>query len=285
MDWKDFILAGLLLLLVGGIAWWFRHQHKLKARAYLMREALHNRDFSFRLSTKGLPSGEKAVQQLLNDMGREIRMLMDKNEVESWQRLTRVLTHEIMNATAPISSITQSFLERPDVKGSPLEDGIRAIRDTSAGLTAFVKSYRTMTRIQQAELRDISLADITESVRLMFPDLEWTADSSVNRTVCADENLLRQVLTNLVKNAVEAGATKLNLRWNNDGLDVSNNGKPIPAEIRPEIFVPFFTTKQGGSGIGLALSRQMMMTQGGNLMLCDNPVIGYSVTFTVILRK
>lgn len=250
-----------------------------------MREALHNRDFSFRLSTKGLPSGEKAVQQLLNDMGREIRMLMDKNEVESWQRLTRVLTHEIMNATAPISSITQSFLERPDVKGSPLEDGIRAIRDTSAGLTAFVKSYRTMTRIQQAELRDISLADITESVRLMFPDLEWTADSSVNRTVCADENLLRQVLTNLVKNAVEAGATKLNLRWNNDGLDVSNNGKPIPAEIRPEIFVPFFTTKQGGSGIGLALSRQMMMTQGGNLMLCDNPVIGYSVTFTVILRK
>lgn len=106
----------VIVMVLGGVAilvaflLWRRHQRRLQDRAYLMREALHNHDFTFRLPTRGLPSGEKAMQQLLNDMGLEIRSLMAQNEVESWQRLTRVLTHEIMNATAPISSITQSFL-------------------------------------------------------------------------------------------------------------------------------------------------------------------------------
>ena len=281
MDIRDWIIVALVVLLASCLIWFVCHQRKMKERAYLMREALRNRDFSFLLPLKGMPSGEKACQQLLNDMGQEIRILMNRNEVESWQRLTRVLTHEIMNVTAPISSITQAFLERGDVKGTALEEGIRAIRDTSTGLTRFVESYRTMMRLQKAAPQDISLRDIVESVASLYPALEWAMDDSMDRMVYTDANLLRQVLTNLVKNAAEAGAQKIGLTWTEEGLAVSNDGKGIPAEIRNEIFVPFYTTKREGSGIGLALSRQICVTQGGNLSLRERPLEGFHVTFLI----
>ena len=262
------------------MVWYVGHQRRLRQRAWLMREALYNHDYSFRLPTRGLPPGERAMQQLLNDMGQEIRRLMAQNEVESWQRLTRVLTHEIMNATAPIQSITQSFLNHPDVKGTSLEEGMRAIRDTSSGLTSFVESYRKFMQLQKAEPADIRLRDVVESVKMLFPSLEWGIGIGPDETVYADANLLRQVLTNLAKNACEAGAAKIDIRWGTEGtLAVSNDGTPIPAEVQKEIFVPFFTTKKLGSGIGLALSRQMMVMQGGDLMLSDTHVAGYHVTF------
>ena len=271
------IIIGVAML--GFAAWHIRHQRRLKERVWLIREALRNHDYSYRLATRGLPSGERAMQQLLNDMGQEIRSLMAQQEVESWQRLTRVLTHEIMNATAPISSITQSFLDRPDVKGTPLEDGIRAIRDTSSGLTSFVESYRKFMQLQKAEPTDIQLLEVVKNVQLLYSSLSWNIDASVDQKVYADSNMLRQVLANLTKNAQEAGATQMDIRWKDDLLAVSNNGAPIPVEVQSEIFVPFFTTKRRGSGIGLALSRQMMMMQGGDLILSDVHVVGYNVTF------
>ena len=277
------IIIGFILL---GIAvWYIRHQSKLKERAHLMREALRNHDYTFRLPTAGLPPGERAMQQLLNDMGQEIRTLMAQQEVEAWQRLTRVLTHEIMNATAPIASITQSFLDRPDVKGTPLEDGIRAIRDTSSGLTSFVESYRKFMQLQKADPTDVQLREVVASVQSLYPSLKWNIDIDAHPTVHADANLLRQVLGNLVKNAREAGATQIDVRWKLSGLlAVSNDGAAIPAEVRKEIFVPFFTTKKRGSGIGLALSRQMMVMQGGNLTLSDTHVGGYNVSFLLRMQ-
>ncbi len=109
----------------------YRHQCLLRDRAQLMRDAIHHRDFSFRLSTKGLLFGERALQNALNDMGHEIEKLVAHNEVEAWQRLTRVLTHEIMNVITPIRSITQSYLSEPQIKGSGDEEGIQAIYETS----------------------------------------------------------------------------------------------------------------------------------------------------------
>lgn len=131
-------IIGIILLVIGGIIYLFlRHQRNLKSRAFLMQEAIRNGDYSFRLSTKGLLFGERALQQALNDMENDIGRLVAQHEVESWQRLTRVLTHEIMNATAPISSICQAYLSNPDIQGSSYEEGIRAIRDTSKSLTSF----------------------------------------------------------------------------------------------------------------------------------------------------
>ena len=132
MTWLIIIIG---VIVIGCAVWFIRHQRRLSMRAHLMQEAIRNRDFSFRLPTDGLLLGERAMQETLNCLGETIHQQVNQNEVESWERLTRVLTHEIMNATAPITSISQSLLSRPDVRDSQLEEGIRAIHETSSHLS------------------------------------------------------------------------------------------------------------------------------------------------------
>lgn len=258
----------------------YHHQTILRDRAYLMREAIRNHDFTFHLPVKGLFFGERALQEALNDLGKDISSLVAQNEVESWQKLTRVLTHEIMNATTPICSISQAYLNNPQIKGTPYEEGIRTIYDTTRGLSTFVDSYRKFTQLQEPVPTDIVLIDLINSLKLLYKDIEWNITIPYETTIHADENLIRQVLINITKNAIEAGAKKMDIRWNN-ALYISNNGVPIPAGARREIFIPFFTTKSNGSGIGLALSRQIIMRQGMNLRLADTPVSGYHTTFVI----
>ena len=228
-------IIGIILLVIGGIIYLFlRHQRNLKSRAFLMQEAIRNGDYSFRLSTKGLLFGERALQQALNDMENDIGRLVAQHEVESWQRLTRVLTHEIMNATAPISSICQAYLSNPQI--------------------------------------------------------EWHIHIPEDATWSADKNMLRQVFINLTKNAIEAHASAIDIRCFHkhpesiessqfSGIYFSNNGDPIPADVAKEMFIPFFSTKPSGSGIGLSISRQMLMMQSINLSLAEHNVAGYHVTF------
>ena len=220
-----------------GVLWFWRHQRSLRVRAHLMQEAIRNHDFTFRLPTNGLLPGERAMQETLNQLGDTIRQQVNQSEVESWERLTRVLTHEIMNATAPIASISQSLLGRPDVKG--------------------------------------------------YSDMTWDSAVGDDVMVCADPNMLRQILINLVKNAIEAGARRIGIQNHGPAplILVSNDGQPIPAEARKSIFVPFFTTKRTGSGIGLSLSRRMMIQQGGSLSLLDQPQSGYHTTFALEFQK
>ena len=258
----------------------YHHQTILRDRAYLMREAIRNHDFTFHLPVKGLFFGERALQEALNDLGKDIGSLVAQNEVESWQKLTRVLTHEIMNATTPICSISQAYLNNPQIKGTPYEEGIRTIYDTTRGLSTFVDSYRKFTQLQEPVPTDIILVDLINSLKLLYKDIEWNISIPYETKIHADKNLIRQVLINITKNAIEAGAKKMDIRWNN-ALYISNNGVPIPAGARREIFIPFFTTKSNGSGIGLALSRQIIMRQGMNLRLADTPVSGYHTTFII----
>jgi len=265
---------------VAGIAWFVRHQRSLRQRAYLMQEAIRNRDFTFRLPTNGLLPGERAMQETLNHLGETIRQQVNQNEVESWERLTRVLTHEIMNATAPVSSISQSLLCRPDVKGTPLEEGIHAIYTTSQHLSTFVDSYRKLSQLQEPALEEVRLSMLIKDIQQLYHDLSWQCIVADDAVVCANPNMLRQILINLVKNAIEAGASHISIEYQGSLL-VSNDGRPIPAEARKSIFVPFFTTKRTGSGIGLSLSRRMMIQQGGCLSLMDQPQGGYHTTFSL----
>lgn len=258
----------------------YRHQRLLKDRAFLMREAIRNQEFSFRLPLKGLLFGERALQEALNETGEDIGKLLVRNEMESWQRLTRVLTHEIMNATTPISSISQAYLDNPAIAGTIYEEGIRAIHDTSRGLALFVESYRKLTELQEPVIEELGVAGFIDGVKALYPDLDWRVSVPGSVTMSVDGNMLRQVMMNLVKNAAEAGASRIDVRWN-DGLWVSNDGSPIPADIAREIFVPFFTTKKGGSGIGLSLSRQMMVRQGHELRLAERSVPGCAVSFVI----
>lgn len=275
----ELIIIGIVL---GTFCWWFfRHQQKLRLRAHLMQEAMRNHDFTFRLPTSGLLTGEKAMQEALNQLGQTIRRQVNQNEMESWERLTRVLTHEIMNATAPISSISQSMLNRPDVKDTALEAGIQAICTASQHLSDFVDSYRKLLQLQQPSLQDVRLTDFLQEIQQLYPQITWHCQVADNTIVSIDFNMLRQVFVNLVKNAIEAGATQISMEQNANTLYISNNGQPIPAETRQSIFVPFFTTKYTGNGIGLPYSRRLMLQQGGYLNLEDQPRTGYHTTFSV----
>ena len=292
------ILIIIAIALVFYLLW--HHQHTLKVRAYLMTESIRNRDFSFRLSTKGLLFGERAMQQSLNDMGEEVRKLVNHSEVESWEKLTRVLTHEIMNSTAPIASISSSLLNRNDVVGTPLEEGIRAIHSTAARLNTFVVNYRKMSQLQKPEPQDFDLTPFLKNLTSLYPELEWEIDMPSTCTVHTDAALLHQVLINMVKNALEAGAKKMGLNVeriessyhhqsyqietsnaSRVSITISNDGKPIPPDVRSSIFIPFFTTKATGSGIGLSLSRQIIIKQGGSLELLDTPMPTYHTSFCI----
>ena len=291
----------LIIIAIALVLYLLRHhQHTLKVRAYLMTESISNRDFSFRLSTKGLLFGERAMQQSLNDMGEEVRQLVNHSEVESWEKLTRVLTHEIMNSTAPIASISSSLLNRDDVVGTPLEEGIRAIHSTAARLNTFVVNYRKMSQLQKPEPQDFDLTPFLKNLTSLYPELEWEIDMPSTCTAHTDAALLHQVLINMVKNALEAGAKKMGLKVeridtsyhhqsyqietsnaSRVSITISNDGKPIPPDVRSSIFIPFFTTKATGSGIGLSLSRQIIIKQGGSLELLDTPMPTYHTSFCI----
>ena len=283
------IIGVVLVVLVIAIV---HHQHKLRLRAHLMKEAIRNQDFSFRLPTNNLLPGERAMQEALNELGENIRQQMNKNEVESWERLTRVLTHEMMNATAPITSISQSLLSRPDVKGTLLEDGIKAIYDTSRHLSDFVTNYRKMSELEKPVLSEVPLRPMLDELCKTYQQLAWTIDVPADTILKADKGMLRQILMNLIKNAIEAEATKIIIELTSQPspntqhpspitLLIGNDGSPIPAENRQSLFVPFFTTKRTGSGIGLSLSRRMMIQQGGMLDLAEKNLPGCHVTFVL----
>ena len=286
MMWLCIIIG---VLFVAAIVWLVRRQRSLKLRAHLMQEAIRNRDFTFRLPTDGLLPGERAMQQTLNQLGETIRQQVNQNEVESWERLTRVLTHEMMNATAPITSISQSMLGCDDVKGTLLEPGIQAIYDTSRHLSEFVKNYRKMSELEKPVLADVTLRPLLDDVCKTYPELTWEVSILGDITVHADAGMLRQVLMNLAKNAVEAETKKIVITpidspsTNQLRLYIGNDGLPIPAENRQSLFVPFFTTKRSGSGIGLSLSRRMMIQQGGMLDLAEKPLSGCHVGFILTM--
>ena len=282
MMWLYIIIGVVVVALV---VWFIRHQRKLRLRAHLMQEAIRNRDFTFRMPTDGMFFGERAMQETLNQLGGIIRQQVNQSEVESWERLTRVLTHEMMNATAPITSISQSLLSRPDVKGTPLEEGIHAIYTTSQHMNAFVNSYRKLSQLQQPVVEDVQLSALLTDIQQLYPNVAWDIAVPDDAVVSADLSMLRQILINLVKNAIEAGASRIAIQKSGKVLLVSNNGQPIPAEARQSIFVPFFTTKRTGSGIGLSFSRRLMMLQGGTLSLEDQPDSGYSTTFSLEFNR
>lgn len=285
--------AAILLITAFAAVAVYRHQCLLRNRAELMRDALRHRDFAFHLPVKGLLFGERALQETLNNMGWEIQKLVAQNEVESWQRLIRVLTHEIMNATTPIQGISQAYLAKPGIKGTPYEEGIRTIRDVSTGLAAFVESYRKLTLLQEPVLRDFSLHAFCNAVSAIYPDIRCDIDVPRDIVIHADENLLRQVFINIVKNAIEAEADAVCIRHIPHPqaqsrcpqafykLQVSNNGHVISDDVAAEVFIPFFTTKPHGSGIGLSLSRQILVMQGFSLSLLERPANGYNVTFVI----
>lgn len=233
---------------------------------------------------------KRAVRiMILNDIHNEL----DEKELDSWIKLTRVLTHEIMNSIAPISSISDTFMHREDVINGPLYEGIRAIHDTSTGLIGFVDSYRKFSALQKPQPEAFYIQEIIQQVKTLglIPDnISLTSQiQPQDLMLFADPNLIRQILINLVKNAAQAidgkaGRIQINAYANAEEhvfISVSNNGPAIPNDVAQQIFVPFFTTKQDGSGIGLSLARQIMKLSGGSITLLKSGTNNWPVTFVM----
>ena len=234
--------------------------------------------------------GGKTVRILtLND----IRNELDAKELDSWIKLTRVLTHEIMNSIAPISSLSETFLKRKDVVNGPLYDGIRAIHETSTGLISFVDSYRKFSALQKPSPEPFYLMDLLKQIQGLNLVPETVALTlqiePVELMLYADPNLIRQVLINILKNAVQSiGGNKgrIHIRAYSAAdehvfIYISNDGPVIPEEEAEQIFVPFFTTRINGSGIGLSLSRQIMKLSGGSISLLRAGTNGWNTTFVL----
>ena len=280
--WTAIIVAVAIVVLLG--LWFWLHQRSLVRRARIMQEAIRNHDLTFQLPTKYMFSGEKALQETLNQLGEHIREQVNLGEVESWEKLTRVLTHEIMNATAPIASISQSMLHHPAVKDSDLEEGINAIHNTVVHLNSFVDGYRKYSALQKPVPQQVDLTAVVGEVEKLFQDVKWQNTMPDSVIIKTDPNLLRQILINLVKNAIEAGAKTMGISCERgpEGkvmFYISNDGEMIPPEARSSIFIPFFTTKRKGNGIGLSLSRRLLTIQGGMMSLLDTPLTTFHTTF------
>ena len=223
---------------------------------------------------------------------------LDEREIDSWVRLTRVLTHEMMNSLTPVTSLSESLLTLPGAKqDEELRQGLETIHTTGKGLVNFVMSYRKLTRLPSPEptLFDVRpflerMVQLTKHQHLS-PNVRITLEKvSEDLMAFADESMMTQVMTNLLKNAAQAiGKTEegeIRLRAYVDAQDiirieVANNGPKIAPEIAAQMFIPFFTTKEEGSGIGLSLSKQMMRLQGGSISLL--PYRNEWTTFVVTL--
>jgi len=225
----------------------------------------------------------------MNNIGNEL----ESKEMESWIRLIRVMTHEIMNSIAPITSLseTMQFLyksntaDSDELKQNTLE-AFETIHTTAKGLLSFVESYRKFTAIPKPKKQKIVINTLIDKVvklhetSLAEKNIELQIQLPESLVVFADENLITQVLINLLKNAIEAIEENSNEKiiisadCYHDGrinLNVANGGKTIPPEILPHIFVPFFTTKSSGSGIGLSVSRYIMRLHNGKLIHFVSP--------------
>lgn len=205
----------------------------------------------------------------------DIRNELSSREMESWTKLIRVLTHEIMNNVAPITSLSETLSHKSD--DSEIKEGLSVINSTGKQLLTFVDNYRRMTLIPQPQPKLFYVKPLLERMVAISKEYSKTSDihqdlSLPDLLLYADESLIAHVVTNILKNAVEAGATSITLAAytapdDSVCIDISNNGKPIPSEEAQQIFVPFFTTKPTGSGIGLSISRQIMKQSGGSIEL------------------
>ena len=223
----------------------------------------------------------------LSDVSHEL----SNQEVDSWIKLIRVLTHEIMNTITPVTSLSETLLTRV-TEDKDLKQGLETIHKTGTELLAFVNNYRRFTHVPQPQPALFYVEPFLERMALLCNHEVEISVSPKDLLVYADESLLSHVVTNLLKNAVEAFKEKRKLSFirlqayanaqESIIIDVSNNAGLIPEDVASHIFIPFFTTKPEGSGIGLSLSRQIMRVSGGSLSLHQDKAQGIT-TFRIII--
>ena len=238
-----------------------------------------------------------------------IQSELDGVQLQSWQDLVKVLTHEIMNSITPVASLAKTAADLVDDAASKLSDqpdvledlvdvksAVETVARRSDGLMHFVQSYRRLTRLPPPNIQLLSLSELFAAVSQLVAT-EWDQQGiqlrvsvePITLELNADAEMLEQVLLNLLQNSAQAlvgqedAQVQLIAGLNRHGhvrIDVSDNGPGIPEDIAGRIFVPFFTTRREGSGVGLALTRQVMLAHGGSVVLGESVAGGASFTLT-----
>lgn len=278
--WHILGASGIVAILVAVIATIRTRHQDIKKVAYMM-DALEDGELNFRFQDKN------KFNRTLN----RIRTIFEKqrqaHEQDSWTKLIRVLTHEIMNTVSPIASLSDALSKSMDEDGHSELDvkaGLDTISDSSKNLIKFVETYRQLSGVARPVRKAIDLKELMAGVIAL--NSEFAANCGAickyrpeedDLMIYADEGQISQILINLIKNALQAGAKHIDIsaRMGKDDeviIDVANDGTPIPVSAQEQIFVPFFTTKKEGSGIGLSISRQIMRNHDGTISLLRSDV-------------
>ena len=265
----------------------FREASEMESRASFISER-GTVQFSISACTAKLHGKEVSIVTF-NDITRE----MENNESESWTRLIRVLTHEIMNTVTPVASLSSALSQNLDsYSAEDIRSALGTIASSSEGLISFVQSYRSLTHISAPVRKAFYLKDlVNDSVNIAKAN--WPSVNVLYRELSSDVILyadygqMSQVLNNLIKNAVQAGAGKVSITASIDKreqtvIDIANDGESISASGQEQLFVPFYTTKgSSGTGVGLSLCRQIVRLNGGTIKLSSSTP--EATVFTIVM--
>lgn len=278
--WHILGASGIVAILVAVIATIRTRHQDIKKVAYMM-DALEDGELNFRFQDKN------KFNRTLNHIRTIFEKQRQAHEQDSWTKLIRVLTHEIMNTVSPIASLSDALSKSMDEDGHSELDvkaGLDTISDSSKNLIKFVETYRQLSGVARPVRKAIDLKELMAGVIAL--NSEFAANCGAickyrpeedDLMIYADEGQISQILINLIKNALQAGAKHIDIsaRMGKDDeviIDVANDGTPIPVSAQEQIFVPFFTTKKEGSGIGLSISRQIMRNHDGTISLLRSDV-------------
>lgn len=265
----------------------FREASEMESRASFISER-GTVQFSISACTARLHGKEVSIVTF-NDITRE----MENNESESWTRLIRVLTHEIMNTVTPVASLSSALSQNLDsYSAEDIRSALGTIASSSEGLISFVQSYRSLTHISAPVRKAFYLKDlVNDSVNIAKAN--WPSVNVLYRELSSDVILyadygqMSQVLNNLIKNAVQAGAGNVSITASIDKreqtvIDIANDGEPISASGQEQLFIPFYTTKgTSGTGVGLSLCRQIVRLNGGTIKLSSSTP--EATVFTIVM--
>ncbi len=265
----------------------FREASEMESRASFISER-GTVQFSISACTARLHGKEVSIVTF-NDITRE----MENNESESWTRLIRVLTHEIMNTVTPVASLSSALSQNLDsYSAEDIRSALGTIASSSEGLISFVQSYRSLTHISAPVRKAFYLKDlVNDSVNIAKAN--WPSVNVLYRELSSDVILyadygqMSQVLNNLIKNAVQAGAGNVSITASIDKreqtvIDIANDGESISASGQEQLFVPFYTTKgSSGTGVGLSLCRQIVRLNGGTIKLSSSTP--EATVFTIVM--
>jgi len=276
--WTIILLAVAAALIVWLAASLYTRHKDIRKVAYMM-DALEDGELNFRFQDKN------KFNRTLN----RIRTIFEKqrqaHEQESWTKLIRVLTHEIMNTVSPIASLSDAMSKSMDENGRSeldLKTGLDTISDSSKNLIKFVETYRQLSGVAKPIRKAVDLQELMDKVISLNSEFAASCGAECayrpeepDLILYADEGQISQIFINIIKNALQAGAKHIDIsaRMGKDDeliILVSNDGEPIPISAQEQIFVPFYTTKAEGSGIGLSLARQIMRQHNGSIDLLQS---------------